>query len=112
MHRCALGEGVVDFKYLLSTLIKYNNTIPFTIELGAMNGREAMIKNELYWTHTEGVSNEGRSNLVDFINKHVENDKLISTLWERKASPKIIFESEYTEVINSINYIKNIIKEL
>ena len=112
MHRCALGEGVVDFKYLLSTLIKYNNTIPLTIELGAMHGREAMIKNELYWTHTEGVSNEGRSNLVDFINKHVENDKLISTLWERKASPKKIFESEYTEVINSINYIKNIIKEL
>ena len=43
---------------------------------------------------------------------NVENDKSISTLWERKASPKIIFESEYTEVLNSINYIKNIVKEL
>ena len=112
MHRCALGEGVVDFQYLLSTLYKYNNKIPLTIELGAMNGREAMINNELYWTHTEGVSNEGRSNLVDFINKHVENDKSISTLWERKANPEIIFDSEYAEVLNSINYIKNIVKEL
>ena len=46
------------------------------------------------------------------INVNVENDILISTLWERKASPKIIFESEYTEVLNSINYIKNIVKEL
>jgi sugar phosphate isomerase/epimerase len=112
MHRCALGEGVVDFQYLLSTLNNYNNTIPLTIELGAMNGREAMINNELYWTHTEGVSNEGKSNLFDFISKHVENDKSISTLWERKASPKIIFESEYTEVLNSINYIKSIVKDL
>ena len=112
MHRCALGEGVVDFQYLLSTLNKYNNSIPLTIELGAMNGREAMINNELYWIHTKGVSNEGRSNLINFINKHVENDTPISTLWERKANPEIIFESEYTEVLNSINYIKNIIKEL
>jgi hypothetical protein len=112
MHRCALGEGVVDFHFLLNTLFKYNNTIPLTIELGAMNGREAMINNELYWTHTEGVSNEGRSDLVDFINKHVENDKTISTLWERKANPKIIYESEYSEVLNSINYIKNIVKDL
>jgi sugar phosphate isomerase/epimerase len=112
MHRCALGEGVVDFKYLLSTLNKYNSRIPLTIELGAMNGREAMINNELYWTHTEGVSKEGRINLVDFINTHAENDKLISTLWERKSSPEFIFESEYTEVLNSINYIKNIIKGL
>ena len=112
MHRCALGEGVVDFQYLLSTLNNYNNTIPLTIELGAMNGREAMINNELYWIHTEGVTNEGRSNLIDFINKHVENDKSISTLWERKAKPEMIFESEYTEVLSSINYIKNIVKEL
>jgi hypothetical protein len=112
MHRCALGEGVVDFQYLLSTLIKYNTTIPLTIELGAMTGREAMFNNELYWTHTHGVTNEERSNLVDFINKHVENDKIISTLWERKASPEIIFESEYSEVLNSINHIKNIVKDL
>ena len=112
MHRCALGEGVVDFQYLLSTLYKYNSAIPLTIELGAMNGREALINNELYWTHTRGVSNEDRSNLIDFINKNVENDKIISTLWERKASPEIIFESEYSEVLNSLNYIKNIVKDL
>lgn len=112
MHRCALGEGVVDFQYLLSTLHKYNSSIPLTIELGAMNGREAMINDELYWTYTQGVSNEGRSNLIDFINKNVENDKIISTLWERKASPEVIFESEYLEVLNSLNYIKNIIKNL
>ena len=112
MHRCALGEGVVDFKYLLSTLHKYNSAIPLTIELGAMNGREAMINNELYWTHTQGVTNEGRSNLIDFINKNVENDKIISTLWERKASPEIIFESEYSEVLNSLKYIKNIVNNL
>ena len=112
MHRCALGEGVVNFQYLLSTLNKYNSAIPLTIELGAMNGREAMINNELYWTFTQGVSNEGRSNLIHFINKHVENDKIISTLWERKASPEIIFQSEYSEVLNSINYIKKIVKYL
>jgi sugar phosphate isomerase/epimerase len=112
MHRCALGEGVVDFQYLLSTLHKYNSEIPLTIELGAMNGREAMINNELYWTHTQGVSNEGRNNLIDFINKNVEKDKIISTLWERKASPEIIFESEFSEVLNSLNYIKNIVNNL
>jgi hypothetical protein len=77
-----------------------------------MNGREAMINNELYWTHTKGISNEDRSNLIDFINKHIENDKIISTLWERNANPEIIFESEYSEVLNSLNYIKNIVKDL
>ncbi len=112
MHRCALGKGVVDFDYLITTLHNQNHDIPFTIELGAMNGREAMINNELYWSHTKGVSEDEKNDLISFIKSRVENDITISTLWERNGEPSDILKSEYSEVVESIEFIKNILKKL
>ena len=112
MHRCALGKGVVDFDYLITALINQNNDMPFTIELGAMNGREAMINNERYWASTKGVSEDEKIELMSFIKSRVENDVTISTLWERNGEPNDILESEYTEVVESIEFIRNILKEL
>jgi sugar phosphate isomerase/epimerase len=112
MHRCALGKGIVDFDYLINTMHNQNHDIPFTIELGAMNGREAMINNELYWSHTKGVSEDEKNELISFIKSRVENDITISTLWERNGEPSDILESENAEVVESIEFIKNIIKKL
>lgn len=112
MHRCALGKGVVDFDYLITTLYNQNQDMPYTIELGAMNGREAMINNELYWTHTKGVSENEKNELIKFIESRVEHDTTIATLWERNGEPSEILESEYAEVIESIEFIKNILKKL
>ncbi len=112
MHRCALGKGVVDFDYLITTLHNQNQDMPFTVELGAMNGREAMINNELYWSHTKGVSEDEKYELISFIKSRVENDITISTLWERNGEPSDILESEYAEVVESIEFIKNILNKL
>jgi sugar phosphate isomerase/epimerase len=112
MHRCGLGEGIVNFQYLIKELYKFNPEIPFTIELGAMNGREAQINIDDYWQYTEGVTLEMKNELISFINEHLENDKVISTLWEQQAAPQDILESEFNEVIRSINFIKKIIKNL
>jgi hypothetical protein len=112
MHRCTLGKGIVDFEFLINKLIEKNSNIPFTIELGAMNGREAMINNELYWKYTKGISLDERKHLVDFINSKVENNKIISSLWERNSTPDEIIISEYDEVVESINYISNILNKL
>jgi hypothetical protein len=112
MHRCALGKGVVDFDYLITTLHNQNRDMPFTIELGAMNGREAMINNELYWSHTKGVSENEKNELISFIKSRVENDVTISTLWERNGEPLDILESEYAEVVESKEFIINILKKL
>ena len=112
MHRCALGKGVVDFDYLITAMHKQNPDMPYTIELGAMNGREALINNELYWSHTKGVSERERHELTDFINSCVENDLTISTLWERGGEPSEVLEAEYAEVVESIEFIKNILNKL
>lgn len=112
MHRCALGKGVVDFDYLITTIHNQNHDMPFTIELGAMNGREAMINNELYWSHTKGVSENEKNELISFIKSRVENDVTISTLWERNGEPSDILKSEYAEVVESIEFIKNILNKL
>ena len=69
MHRCELGQGAIDFNYLINRLFKYNSNIPYTIELGAMNGREALINNDLYWRYTKGVSNSEKLNLLNYINQ-------------------------------------------
>uniref|UniRef100_UPI0040482305 sugar phosphate isomerase/epimerase family protein n=1 Tax=Algoriphagus sp. TaxID=1872435 RepID=UPI0040482305 len=111
MHRCALGKGVVDFDYLIKMLYAQNKDMPFTIELGAMNGREAFINNELYWLHTKGVSENERNALTSFINSKVENNVVISTLWERKGEPSEILKDEYAEVVESIEFISNILKK-
>lgn len=112
MHRCGLGEGIVNFQYLIKELHMFNPEIPFTIELGAMNGREAQINKDDYWQYTDGVTLEMKNKLISFINENLENDKVISTLWERQAAPKDILESEFNEVINSIKFIKTIVNDL
>ncbi len=106
MHRCSLGSGVVDFKFLLKKLITNNKNIPLTIELGAFNSREAFINNKNYWTHTDGVSEKQKENLINFIKLNSESeDKNLSTLWERKESPSKIATNEKKEVESSIIYI-------
>ena len=112
MHRCALGKGVVDFDYIITSLHSQNQNMPYTIELGAMNGREAMINNELYWSHTKGVSENEKNDLISFIKSRVENDVTISTLWERNGEPSDILKFEYTEVVESIKFIRNNLKKL
>lgn len=109
MHRCTLGKGVVDFEYLISELLNYNQKIPFTIELGAMNGREAFVNQKIYWDYTKGITTEDRKNLIDFITLNAENDSILSSPWERKESPKDILEYEMREVIDSIVYIKELL---
>jgi sugar phosphate isomerase/epimerase len=112
MHRCGLGEGIVDFQFLIRELLKVNSEMPFTIELGAMNGREAQIYNDSYWQYTDGVTLEGKNDLISFINENLENDKVISTLWEQQADPNVILESEFKEVVESIKYIKTIVNNI
>ncbi len=112
MHRCALGHGVVDFGFLIAELCRYKPNMPFTIELGAMNGREAMINHELYWLFTKGVDLQQRKRLTDFIHSRAENHRQISTLWEQKSSPELILKAELYEVIQSIKFIQNIQKKV
>lgn len=109
MHRCTLGKGIVDFEYLISELLKHDPQIPFTIELGAMNGREAFVNQELYWEFTKGITTEDRKNLINFIKSNAENDSILSSPWERKESPEYILEYEMSEVIDSIFYIKELL---
>jgi hypothetical protein len=109
MHRCTLGKGIVDFEYLISELLDHDSKIPFTIELGAMNGREAFVNQQIYWEYTNGITTEDRKNLIDFITLNAENDSILSSPWERKESPKDILEYEMREVIDSIVYIKELL---
>lgn len=112
MHRCALGKGIVDFDYLINSLNEQNPDMPYTIELGAMNGREAMINHQQYWPNTKGVTEKGKNELINFINSRVEKDITISTLWERNGEPSAILDAEYAEVIESVAFIKNILNKL
>lgn len=110
MHRCALGRGVVDFDRFIPLLVDHSGgRMPFSIELGAMVGREALINDERYWAHTEGVSLSEADALQNFINAHVEEGDLRSP-WEKNASPEEIAAAEFSEVGESIRFCEKIFK--
>lgn len=113
MHRCELGKGVVDFHKLIPNIIKtYKKDMPFTIELGAMVGREAYINDINYWLHTKGVSADDKNVFINFIKNNCNADTNNLSLWERSKSPEMIAKSEMKEVHLSIKLIKDIINNI
>ena len=111
MHRCALGDGIVDFQRFIPALKKdFCADMPFSIELGAMVGREALIYNPEYWAYTTGVSDAEKEKFIDFIESQISQDNVIKSPWEQGSSPEVIAEAEMQEAIKSIKYIKSIIK--
>lgn len=111
MSRCSLGKGVVDFPSIIRELINKEN-IPLTIELGAMNSRIADINIPEYWEHSKGVSYDDKVKLMSFIknNAIVSNDW--KSAWELGLSPDEIIYNEEIEFQESVNYIKEIIREI
>ena len=109
MHRCALGRGVVDFERFVPQLVDYSRgRIPFTIELGAMTGREALIGDDRYWVHTEGVSPSEIDSLQRFVRSHLEDHVDLRSMWEQSAPPSEIAKAELEEVQESVTYCKGL----
>jgi sugar phosphate isomerase/epimerase len=108
MHRCAIGRGVVDFDRFVPLLADYSNgRMPFSIELGAMVGREALINDDRYWAHTEGVSSGQIDAVRRFVSSHLEHHDLRSP-WENNALPSEILAAEFDEVRESIQFCKRL----
>lgn len=108
MHRCALGRGVVDFQRFVPLLLaRHGAGVSFSIELGAMVGREALINDDRYWEHTEGVGTREIASVRSFIGAHLEEGDLRSP-WEKGASPSEIAAAEAAEVSESIQYCKRL----
>lgn len=105
MSRCALGKGFVDFDYCINNLDK---NIPLTIELGALNSRKAEIYHPQYWEHTYGINDGQKNELVKFIKENVISGDHRSA-WEQKLSPDEIGNTEMSELIESIDFLKTII---
>jgi sugar phosphate isomerase/epimerase len=107
MSRCELGKGVIDFKEILDLFPTEN--IPLTIELGAFNSRVAEINNSNYWLHTDGISSDEKDIFIKYINEHSEKDGDWKSPWEIGVEPEFLSKLELTEVINSVNFIKQLL---
>ncbi len=105
MTRCQIGEGFVDFKEILNSL---NNKFPMTIELGALNSREADINIPEYWDHTLGINQIQKAHFINFINQNLISNSDWRTPWELGSSPKNLAKLELKEIINSVNYLKSL----
>lgn len=107
MHRCALGDGIVDLEFVVRHLMALSKgTMPFTIELAAFSRRTACIEDPEYWEFVPDVSQQHVAELKDFLYKHVEPDEVISSLLERGALPSAIRAAEMVEVERSIEHCK------
>jgi len=104
MSRCSLGKGFVDFNYCFN---KLDNSIPLTIELGALNSRKAEIYNPEYWVYTNGISDRQRDEFVKFIKENTLSGDHRSA-WELNLSPKEISNYEMRELMESIDFLKTI----
>lgn len=114
LSRCSLGKGIVDFSHIFSFLKKNEYKIPMTIELGAMNAREAHIYNEEYWKALPEISDHHRKEFIDFIESNVEKidkseDESWKSVWERQESPEKIRACEFQELDQTIEYLNTIL---
>ena len=100
MHRCSLGQGVVDFKQTIAKILSQNKDMPLTIELGAWINREAKINNENFWNYTNGVSKNDIEIFKEEIrNISIKNGQILSE-WERRESPEKIASTEKKQVFD------------
>jgi sugar phosphate isomerase/epimerase len=105
LRRCALGKGFVDFNYCVNNL---DQSVPLTIELGPLVGRKAEINHPEYWEQTHGISDSQRQEFMKFIEVNVISGDHRSA-WELKLSPEEISNSELSEMIESVDYLKTIL---
>ena len=104
LHRCILGNGIIDFKEVFSTARRDKLDADFTIELGAHRPGEALINNDSYWTETKGISKAERNELLVFINSKASS-QINNSLLEQDLNNKQIIDSESNEVDRSIENI-------
>ena len=110
MHRCPLGQGVVDFKETIAKILSQNKDMPLTIELGAWINREAKISNQNFWNYTNGVSKSDIEVFKEEIrNISTKNGQILSE-WERRESPEKIASTEKEQVFDSIKFIKEMLQ--
>jgi sugar phosphate isomerase/epimerase len=111
MSRCSLGDGVIDFEYVLNALSGLGN-IPLTIELGALNSRVADINNPLYWDYMDGIGEVDKNMFMDYIEKHVLKQNNWKSAWESEYPPHDIVTIENLEMEKSVIYIRNLLNKL
>ena len=105
MRRCALGQGVIDFKNILP---KLDFNIPLTIELGAWRTRTASINDAHYWSNTRGVSQLEIENFKRYIDSISVEDNSPSE-WERGLRGEQMMDLELTQLEMSVKHIKSCI---
>ena len=110
LSRCALGEGVVDFASLLSTLRKRRGNIPMAIELGAQNARRADVFKKEYWEAYKPYTVSEMTPFLSFLNRNLLDggNGAWKSAWEQNQSGQSIIESEMKELEQSVTFLKEL----
>ena len=88
LKRCPIGEGFVNFEYILSKIEEEIGDTSMSIELGAQITRESHYKRKEYWGFD--IKSANGCNKTD---------------WEKNESGKLISDLELYDVIKSINFL-------
>lgn len=108
LSRCALGEGVVDFDSLLSSLEEQQGSVPMTIELGAQVARQADVFESAYWEAYRPQAVGDMIELFSFLNTHLQDGQEWASAWERNSSGQVIIDSEMADLVRSVAFIRHL----
>ncbi len=108
LSRCALGDGVVDFSSLLSTLRRQQGPVPMAIELGAQVARRADVFQRAYWEAYRPFSAMELIEFFTFLNTNLRDGDEWKSPWEQNLQGNAIIESERNAVERSVAFLRKL----
>lgn len=109
LSRCALGEGVVDFPSLLSTLRRQQGPVSMAIELAAQNARRADVFEKAYWEAYRPYAASETIEFFSFLNSRLLGGDEWKSSWERSLPGEAIVESEMEEIARSVTFLQELV---
>lgn len=106
LARCALGEGVVDFTSILTSLRQQQGPVPMAIELGAQIARHADVFEPAY---LEAYRGNDTGEFFAFLDSRLREGDDWKSPWERNCSGRAIIESEKDEVVRSAAFLQQLV---
>ncbi len=110
LARCPLGEGSVDFKNVLSILVKSSPNVRMVVELGALEARNVGWMKPDFWQEIQSRTHLELIPFFQLLEEKVIRDKDHSwkTPWEMGAEGSNVTFYEINELKTSVNYLSKL----
>lgn len=105
--RASIGEGVIDWRAMLTLVREVAPQARWHIELAALNARHIRLYEEQWWRGYAPRDVRDTLSLMRFVAQHAQpHDALWQTPWELEASAEDCERYERDQFERSVNYLK------